>query len=148
MINTIQTPPASHGIGISLLRIHFGIILFAHGWLKISVFTLAGTVGYFDSIGLPALTAYLTVFGELAAGLALMAGIQTRLASALSLPILLGATFVHLGNGWLFSAEGGGWEFPASLSIIALSLVFLGSGNRFQIKLNLFDGFLPAFLRN
>ena len=148
MINTIQTPPASHGIGISLLRIHFGIILFAHGWLKISVFTLAGTVGYFDSIGLPALTAYLTVFGELAAGLALMAGIQTRLASALSLPILLGATFVHLGNGWLFSAEGGGWEFPASLSIIALSLVFLGSGNRFQVKLNLFDGFLPAFLRN
>ena len=148
MINTIQTPPASHNIGISLLRIHFGIILFAHGWLKISVFTLAGTVGYFDSIGLPALTAYLTVFGELAAGLALMAGIQTRLASALSLPILLGATFVHLGNGWLFSAEGGGWEFPASLSIIALSLVFLGSGNRFQVKLNLFDGFLPAFLRN
>ena len=148
MINTIQTPPASHGIGISLLRIHFGIILFAHGWLKISVFTLAGTIGYFDSIGLPALTAYLTVFGELAAGLALMAGIQTRLASALSLPILLGATFVHLGNGWLFSAEGGGWEFPASLSIIALSLVFLGSGNRFQVKLNLFDGFLPAFLRN
>lgn len=148
MINTIQTPRASHGIGISLLRIHFGIILFAHGWLKISVFTLAGTVGYFDSMGLPALTAYLTVFGELAAGLALMAGIQTRLASALSLPILLGATFAHLGNGWLFSAEGGGWEFPASLSIIALSLVFLGSGNRFQIKLNLFDRFLPAFLRN
>lgn len=148
MINTIQTTSTSHGIGISLLRIHFGIILFAHGWLKISVFTLAGTVGYFDSIGLPAFTAYLTVFGELAAGLALIAGIQTRLASALSLPILLGATFVHLGNGWLFSAEGGGWEFPASLSIIALSLVFLGSGNRFQIKLNLFDRFLPAFLRN
>ena len=34
-------------IGISLLRIHFGIILLAHGWLKVYVFTVGGTVGYF-----------------------------------------------------------------------------------------------------
>ena len=130
--------------GLSLLRIHLGAILLAHGWLKISVFTVAGTVGYFASLGLPSIVAYLTIFGEIAGGLALVLGVQTRLAAALSVPILLGATFVHLGNGWLFSAEGGGWEFPASLTIIALAVAFVGSGNRLQVKFNPFDSYLPS----
>ena len=50
-------------IGVSLLRIHFGIILLAHGWLKVYVFSIAGTVGYFSSIGLPPIIAYLVIFG-------------------------------------------------------------------------------------
>ena len=133
--------------GLSVLRIHFGVILLAHGWLKISVFTIAGTVGYFASLGLPSIVAYLTIFGEIVAGLALIAGIQTRLASILSVPILLGATFVHLGNGWLFSAEGGGWEFPASLTVIAIAIALMGSGNRLQVKFNPFDAYLPAPIR-
>ena len=129
------------------MRIHFGVILLAHGWLKISVFTISGTVGYFASLGLPSIVAYLTIFGEIAAGLALIAGIQTRLASILSVPFLLGATFVHLGNGWLFSAEGGGWEFPASLTVIAIAIALMGSGNRLQVKFNPFDAYLPAPMR-
>jgi putative oxidoreductase len=133
--------------GLSLLRIHFGVILLAHGWLKISVFTIAGTVGYFASLGLPSIVAYLTIFGEIAAGLALIAGMQTRLASILSVPILLGATFFHLGNGWLFSVEGGGWEFPASLTVIAISIALMGSGNRLQVKFNPFDAYLPTSIR-
>ena len=51
--------------------------------------------------------------GEVIGGIALMLGIFTKLAAWLSLPILLGATWMHLGNGWLFSAEGGGGGFPA-----------------------------------
>jgi putative oxidoreductase len=146
MSNTTSNSFAST-FGLSLLRIHFGVILLAHGWLKISVFTIAGTVGYFASLGLPSIVAYLTIFGEIAAGVALIAGIQTRLASILSVPILLGATFVHLGNGWLFSAEGGGWEFPASLTVIAIAIALMGSGNRLQVKFNPFDAYLPAPMR-
>ena len=146
MSNTTSNSFAS-AWGLSLLRIHFGVILLAHGWLKISVFTIAGTVGYFASLGLPSIVAYLTIFGEIAAGVALIAGIQTRLASILSVPILLGATFVHLGNGWLFSAEGGGWEFPASLTVIAIAIALMGSGNRLQVKFNPFDAYLPAPMR-
>ena len=146
MSNTTSNSFAST-LGLSLMRIHFGVILLAHGWLKISVFTIAGTVGYFASLGLPSIVAYLTIFGEIAAGVALIAGIQTRLASILSVPILLGATFVHLGNGWLFSAEGGGWEFPASLTVIAIAIALMGSGNRLQVKFNPFDAYLPAPMR-
>ena len=133
--------------GLSILRIHFGVILLAHGWLKISVFTIAGTAGYFASLGLPSIVAYLTIIGEIAGGVALILGMQTRLAAALSVPIMLGATIVHLNNGWLFSADGGGWEFPASLTAIALTIALMGSGNRFRVKFNPFDRYLPELVR-
>lgn len=141
-------PHASEqSLGLSLLRIHLGVILLAHGWLKISVFTIAGTVSYFAGLGLPAVFAYLVIFGEIAAGIALILGVQTRLAAALSVPILVGATFFHLGNGWLFSAEGGGWEFPASLSVIAVVVALMGSGKRLYINFNPFDAYLPQLVR-
>ena len=134
--------------GLSILRIHLGIILLAHGWLKISVFTIAGTVDYFASLGLPSFFAYLVIFGEIIGGITLILGIQTRLTALFCLPILIGATFVHLNNGWLFSAEGGGWEFLVSLSIIALAIIFMGSGNRINLKFNPLNTFLPTQLQN
>ena len=134
--------------GLSILRIHLGIILLAHGWLKISVFTIAGTVDYFASLGLPSFFAYLVIFGEIIGGITLILGIQTRLTALFCSPILIGATFVHLNNGWLFSAEGGGWEFPASLSIIVLTIIFMGSGNRINLKFNPLNTFLPTQLQN
>ena len=101
----------------------------------------------FCSLGLLSFAAYLTIF-ELAAGLALIAGIQTRLASALSVPILMGATIIHLNNGWLFSAEGGGWEFPASLTVIAIALVFTGSGNKLSVNRNPLNDYLPKAIQS
>lgn len=118
-------------IGVGLIRIHFGIILLAHGWLKVSVFTVDGTVNYFVSIGLPAIIAYLVMFGELVGGLALILGIQTRVVSLLTVPIVLGAAIMNSGNGWLHSASGGGWEYAASLTVIAVAITLMGSGNFF-----------------
>ena len=63
-----------------------------------------------------------------AGGISLIFAIQTRLAALFSVPVLLGATFFHLDNGWLFSADGGGWEFPASLTIIAIAVALMGPG--------------------
>ena len=50
------------------------------------------------------------------------------LVSLTLIPVLLGATWVHLGNGWLFSAEGGGWEFPLFWAFIQGTSALLGSG--------------------
>ena len=149
LLSSPQIAPQSNSgsLGLSLLRIHFGIIVLAHGWLKISVFTIAGTVGYFANLGLPSIAAYLTIFAEVLGGMMLILGVQTRLVSLLMLPILIGATVVHMGNGWLFSAQGGGWEFPASLTIIALSLVFMGNGHKFHLNMNPFNAYLPAALK-
>ena len=144
----MQNEANIHSIGVSLLRIHFGIILLAHGWLKVYVFSIAGTVGYFASIGLPPIIAYLVIFGELVGGLALILGIQTRLAAALAVPIVFGAAVMNGGNGWLHSASGGGWEYAASLTVIAVSLAIMGSGQYLRININPLNRFLPSTIRD
>lgn len=111
-----------------LLRLALGVMFLAHGLLKVFVFTLPGTVQFFGSIGLPAALAYFTVFAEIAGGVALLVGWQTRAVSLALVPILLGALWAHAGNGWLFTAQNGGWEYPAFLAIAALVQALLGDG--------------------
>jgi hypothetical protein len=41
---------------------------------------------------------------------------------------MLGAAVQHAGNGWLFTAPGGGWEFPAFLAAALLVQAGLGAG--------------------
>lgn len=135
-------------IGVGLLRIHFGVILLAHGWLKVSIFTVDGTVNYFASIGLPAVIAYLVIFGELVGGLAILLGIQTRLASLFTVPIVLGAAIMNSGNGWLHSANGGGWEYAASLTVIAVAITLMGSGNFLSFNINPLNRILPSFIKD
>jgi putative oxidoreductase len=119
----------NQAFGMTITRIALGIVLFAHGYiLKVETFTIGGTAGFFESIGLPAIAAYLVIGGEILGGIALILGAFTRLAAWLSLPILLGATWMHLGNNWVFSAEGGGWEFPILLVALALAVGFGGAG--------------------
>ncbi len=111
-----------------ILRVSLGALFLAHGLLKIFVFTVPGTVGFFESVGFPGFLAYATIAGEIVGGLALIAGIGTRYVSLALLPVLLGATYVHAGYGWLFSNQGGGWEFPAFWAITLVVSALLGNG--------------------
>ena len=138
---------SSRNHGAFLTRITLGSILLAHGALKILVFTVPGTVGFFGSLGLPATVAYLTIFGEVIGGSALLLGIYPRLVALLSLPILIGATWVHVGNGWLFSNEGGGWEFPALLIVLAIVIVIQGAGSFAIKRVPGVDRLIPASLK-
>ncbi|OWU73830.1 DoxX family protein [Phaeobacter sp. 22II1-1F12B] len=110
------------------LRVSTGILFVAHGLMKVLVFTVPGTVGYFESLGLPGFLAYLTILAELAGGAALILGIGTRVVSLALIPVLLGATWAHSGNGWSFSGEGGGWEYPLFWTVAQVAVVLLGSG--------------------
>jgi putative oxidoreductase len=56
-----------------------------------------------------------------------MAGGARWVALVLS-PILIGATWAHLGNGWLFAATNGGWEYPLYLFVLCISQAMLGDG--------------------
>jgi len=112
-----------------LLRVSLGILLLAHGLLlKVFTFTIPGTVGYFESIGYPGFFAYLVILAEIGGGLALILGIWTRHIALLLLPVLIGATLQHAGNGWLFTAAKGGWEFPAFWTVTLVVQALLGDG--------------------
>ena len=46
----------NQALGVTITRIALGMILFAHGYfLKVETFSIEGTVGFFASIGLPAI---------------------------------------------------------------------------------------------
>lgn len=109
-------------------RLALGTMFLSHGLLKIFVFTVPGTVDFFQSIGFPGWTAYLVILAEVAGGVALLLGVRTRLVSVALLPVLLGAAFVHWGNGWVFSAPNGGWEYPVFLALSTVVQVLLGDG--------------------
>lgn len=111
-----------------ILRIGLGAMFIAHGLLKVLVFTLPGTVGFFESVGFPGWTAYLVTYAEIGGGVLLLAGVAVRPVSLALIPLLLGATFVHLGNGWVFSNANGGWEYPAFLTLATIVLALLGPG--------------------
>lgn len=113
----------------ALLRVTTGALFVAHAALKIVVFTPAGTAGYFESIGLPAFLAYVTIAAELLGGLALIAGFKTRIVSLALVPVLLGAAwFGHGAAGFFFSNAGGGWEYPAFWAIVMVVQALLGAG--------------------
>lgn len=112
-----------------ILRLALGLMFVAHGALKLFVFTPDGTVGYFASLGLPAIFAYLTIAAELGGGVLLLLGVATRPVALALIPLLIGAGVLgHGGNGWVFSNQGGGWEYPAFLVVAALVQVLLGDG--------------------
>ena len=123
-----MTQQDTQNYGALVTRLSLGGILLSHGLLKVLVFTIPGTVGYFASLGLPAAAAYLTIIAEIAGGTALLLGLYSRLAALLSIPLLLGAVWAHAGNGWVFSAEGGGWEFPLLLVVLAGAVALQGNG--------------------
>ena len=80
------------------------------------------------SLGLPGFLGYVVFGAELVGGVLLILGVQVRNVALALVPIMLGATWVHLGNGWLFSAKGGGWEYPAFWTVALIVQALLGAG--------------------
>lgn len=113
-----------------LLRVALGIMYLAHSIvLKLSTYGLAGTAGFFVGVGLPGWLAYVTFAAEAVGGALLILGVQTRWVVLALSPALFGAIiWVHAGNGWVFTAANGGWEYPAFLIVASVVQFLLGDG--------------------
>jgi putative oxidoreductase len=111
-----------------VLRLALGTMFIAHALLKYFVFTLPGNAQFFASLGLPGFLGYVTFAAELAGGVLLIAGYKTRIVSLALVPILIGATWVHSGNGWLFTSPNGGWEYPAFWTVTLVVQALIGDG--------------------
>jgi putative oxidoreductase len=115
--------------GAFTLRVTLGVALLTHSvYLKGIVFTIPGTVQFFQGIGLPGWLAWATLLAETASGTLLILGVGTRAAALLALPFLLGATWAHAGNGWLFTNAGGGFEYPLFWAFALVAQALLGDG--------------------
>jgi putative oxidoreductase len=114
--------------GAAILRVTLGAMWIAHACLKLLVFTLPGTAAFFDSVGFPGFLAYPVFAIELAGGLALIAGVYARQVVLALVPIMLAAASVHVHNGWVFNAPGGGWEYPVFLAVASVASWLIGDG--------------------
>jgi putative oxidoreductase len=110
-----------------LLRIVVGATMIAHG-VKHGR-TLAGTAGWFKSIGFrrPELQARASAVVEIGSGAALIAGAATPLAAAgVVATMAAAARTVHARNGFFITAEG--WEYVANLAAAVVALAGFGPG--------------------
>lgn len=120
--------PASTALALLLLRLSLGLMYLAHAGLKLVVFTLPGTAQFFVAQGLPGALAYAVFAAEAVGGALLLLGVWPRQVALALTPVLLGAAWVHAPNGWVFTAPGGGWEYPAFLAVASVVLWAAGDG--------------------
>ena len=114
--------------GATLLRVSLGLMWLAHGLFKLMVFGMDGLAGWLPTIGFPAWTAAPLIGAEILAGALILLGIHGRIVSLAMIPVMIGAASVHAGNGWVFSAAGGGWEYPVFLVVASLAHFAVGDG--------------------
>lgn len=125
------------GVGISPVRLHaalavlrliIGTVFVAHGAQKLFVFGIAGLTGAFEGMGVPlaGVVAPAVALGEFLGGLALIAGLFTRVASlGLALTMLGAIVLVHLPAGFFLPD---GMEFVLTLFGGTVALALTGPG--------------------
>jgi putative oxidoreductase len=114
--------------GLLLIRVALGLVFVAHGWQKLAIFGHAGVTGFLASLGVPfpAASAVLLTGAELAGGLLMLAGYQTRVIGLLLGFVMSVAIFtVHLPNGFFLPD---GMEFALTLLLVALATTATGGG--------------------
>ena len=118
-------------VALLLLRSTFGLSMAYHGFNKVRRNGLVGTTGWFASIGLkwPHLQARVAAYTETMAGLLLTLGLLTPIAcvSFVSLMIVAIVT-VHWKVGYFIFLPNGGWEYCASIAVVATAIGLLGPG--------------------
>lgn len=110
-----------------VLRVVIGIAFIMHGWQKVSG-GLAGTTGFFASVGIPfaAFFAFVVTWLEFLGGIALVLGLATHWVSKLlAIDMLVAILVVHAKGGFFVPT---GVELPLLLLAATISLMITGGG--------------------
>jgi len=128
-----------NSLGLLIMRLALGIILFAHGAQKMlgwfGGYGWSGTMQFMTgTLGYPAFLSALGIIVEFFGPLLLIAGAATRLAAILLMIHQLFAAQLHLANGFFMNysatlAPGQeGFEYNLALIALSLGLFFTGAG--------------------
>lgn len=124
---------ATASIGLLLVRLTLGLLMAAHGSQKLFGWFgghgLAGTAGFFDSIGFRPGRFFATLASatEVTSGLLLALGFLGPVGPALMISVMIvAAVSMHLKNG-VFAANNG-IEVPLLYGVVAAGLLLMGPG--------------------
>ena len=122
----------------TILRLFLGLVIFPHGAQKLlgwfNGYGFAGSMQYFtQAVGLPWIIGLIIILLEFFGALALLAGIATRVFSALYLILALGIVWLtRLEFGffmnWFGNQKGEGYEYFLFWIAISLALLITGAG--------------------
>jgi putative oxidoreductase len=127
MMNTSKKRQSAREVAALVLRVTAGVIMFAHGYLKLTGFDAWKEQVVSLGIPLPDIAAPLAVAGELLGGAGLVMGLLTPLAAfGVGSTLLVAILSVHLPHG-LF-AKDGGFEFPLIMLMVAIFFAVRGGG--------------------
>ena len=120
-------------LGLLVLRVVIGLLFFGHGTQKLFGWFgghgLAGTGGFFESMGFPSgkRQAFLAGLFEAAGGLLIALGLFVPFAAAaLTAVMLVAVVKVHFAKG-IWATEGG-FEYNAVLAAAVFALAGVGAG--------------------
>ncbi len=129
ILNRLHNP----SLGLFAIRAMLAIVFLFHGSQKLfgafGGYGLDGTAQWMGSIGIPLpwLSALLASLAETLGGLALLTGVLFRpMLIPLFFTMLVAAMTGHAGKG--FSVQNGGMEYPLTLAVVVLGLIFTGPG--------------------
>jgi putative oxidoreductase len=121
----------TNGYGSLIIRLAAGAVMLPHGLQKLGLMgdgmNPAAVVGFFGSMGVPAVIAYLVIIAESVGALGLILGFLTRFSAAALAIVLLGAVaLVHGKNG--LSMANNGYEYHILYISMMFMLVLKGGG--------------------
>lgn len=119
-------------------RIALGAVLLPHGMQKtlglFGGYGFSGTVGFFQSMGMPYLIGALVILAEFAGSIGVLLGLGTRFMALSVFLTMTGAMVLggHIHNGffmnWFGTQKGEGIEYFILMIGLALILMIGGSG--------------------
>jgi putative oxidoreductase len=128
----LETGSTSFNLILLIARVALGLMILAHGYAK--VFRggkLAGTAGWFDSIGMRPgkINAYMAAGTEIGVGILLTLGLLVPLAAAGLVALMTVAIVtVHRKNGFFVYNAGQGIEYCLMLIVSAITVGGFGGG--------------------
>ena len=121
-----------------ILRLFLGIVFFPHGAQKLlgwfGGYGFSGTMNFFtETMGIPAVFAFLAIVAEFFGALGLITGFLTRLSAfGIGIVMVVATLTVHLQHGffmnWSGNQQGEGFEYHLLAIAIAVALTIKGGG--------------------